>query len=943
MFVIRALRLALLLLAVSLSTAVAQQAPDERFKEVQVAASQFSIGDPTPSWVQETALPAAEGRGPVVMRLSDTQLLVGETPVEYLRRALQVNDAAALTAAGRFSIVFAPEYQHVQLHGIYIHRGEERLDRTKTSTIRFLQREQGLEQGVYSGAVAASILIDDLRVGDTLEIAYSVYGQNPVFAGKYSEWAGWDQDHATALRRVILTHPVARKVVWRMIGDLPGAEVTPKETIHDGMRTLVFEQRSAPEVAKENGTPRDFFTFHFLQFSEFTSWNEVAKWADKLFQDNASAGDEIKQVAAKIRTLATEEERVAAALEFVQSEIRYFSVSLGESSHRPEAPDVVLRRRYGDCKDKTLLLITLLRELGVDGKPVLLDAGRKRGLDKTLPSAQFFNHAIVQASVGGKTYFLDPTLLGQHGRLDRMGQLHEGTQILVVAPATTALSKVSSRNLAELVHQELDEQAKLPKFGGEGELQMKYVWRGLMAERMRLVIERSSHDQFLRFVGSLLETRYPGAKLVGEPKIEDDRVQNVFVMTGTYSIPKLALERDGNWTVAFRPDNMHNVLARSETPDRKTPLQIGAYPFSAKYTFQITLPDNVSAVQDPMAKTLENKNFKLSVSSRFRGNIAKVSLDMTTLDSKIEPKDYPKFVEDMSAMSRMIGGAFFISKSAIKSSGAPAEAELNARLRRVGQEAIAKVSETIKGGKLSGEDLAVAYCRRSEGYSDLGQHAEALADANKAVALAPNSTKALSCRGYANYDAGNFDKSIADYSNVISLGDISTEPYRSRGHAQFFAGHYAEARSDFTRATELADSETRLYTELWLLMTDLRMGQPAPPDLVKRAAAEASGDWPRPALAMLTRAISPEQMLKQIDKKKGDDRRMAQVEGYYYLAEFYLSTGDEKKARSYLEQVRKLGVIIYTEHKAAGFELERLNKPGATIQKALPEKRALAQ
>ena len=105
------------------------------------------------------------------------------------------------------------------------------------------------------------------------------------------------------------------------------------------------------------------------------------------------------------------------------------SVALGESSHRPASPNEVLRRRFGDCKDKSLLLITLLRELGIDSKPVLLQIGRHMGLEKTLPSPQFFDHAIVQAALNGKTFFLDPTRLGQRGLLERMGQLHEGTEV----------------------------------------------------------------------------------------------------------------------------------------------------------------------------------------------------------------------------------------------------------------------------------------------------------------------------------------------------------------------------------------------------------------------------------------------------------------------------------------------------------------------------------
>jgi hypothetical protein len=55
---------------------------------------------------------------------------------------------------------------------------------------------------------------------------------------------------------------------------------------------------------------------------------------------------------------------------------------------------------------------------------VLVAIGMRKGLDNVLPSPELFNHAIVQVTVNGKVFYLDPTLLGQHGRLERMGQIH---------------------------------------------------------------------------------------------------------------------------------------------------------------------------------------------------------------------------------------------------------------------------------------------------------------------------------------------------------------------------------------------------------------------------------------------------------------------------------------------------------------------------------------
>ncbi|MET0653400.1 MAG: hypothetical protein ABWY63_12875, partial [Hyphomicrobiaceae bacterium] len=93
------------------------------FKEIQIAASAFSAADPLPSWVDHIDIPSADSNEAIVVRLADTQILAGNAPVIFVRRALAVNDAASLTAAGQIGINFVPDYHRVQLHSVQILRG----------------------------------------------------------------------------------------------------------------------------------------------------------------------------------------------------------------------------------------------------------------------------------------------------------------------------------------------------------------------------------------------------------------------------------------------------------------------------------------------------------------------------------------------------------------------------------------------------------------------------------------------------------------------------------------------------------------------------------------------------------------------------------------------------------------------------------------------------
>src|SRR5262245_19018730 len=916
-----------------LGRAAAQTGPDNnQLKEVQIAAGAFSLADPIPTWVEPVAIPEASQAHPVVLRLADNQYLINDAPVIYVRRALMVNDSASLSSAGQISIPFVPQYHKLKLHAVRIFRRGESLDRTASSTVRFLQRETSLEQGLYSGEVTASVLVSDLRVGDTLEFAYSLHGQNPVFGGKFVETASWDQSFPTVLRRIILNHRVGRQISWRVIGDRKAKPVVPTEVTQGEMRRLVFEERAIGKVDVEPSTPPSYLAHRRMQFSEFSGWDDVVAWASRLFQRQGELSEDIREIIENLRQRPTEEDRAVAALEFVQSEIRYFSVSLGESSHRPTQPDVVLKQRYGDCKDKSLLLMTLLEALGIQSKPVLVANGIRRGLDKLLPSPQPFNHAIVQVTVDGKVFYLDPTLLGQHGRLERMGQIHEGAQVLVIAPASRQLTTIASANARDLVRSEVAEIATLPRFNADGQLQVRQVWRGGMAEVLRILQQRLTPDELVRSVGEAMETRYPGATLVGEPDLLDDRSSNVFTITAQYAVPKLGVEHGAYWFVRFSPANMIGVLATTPSSTRTSPLQVPVFPYDARYTFEVKFPAEVNVISLPRTNTVDNKYFNYTVKSSFRGNNSKTTMELVTFADQVEVSDLKKYTEDMRSLANVVTGVVVVPKLAIKSvrSTAVAKKDVAQTLRDELNETIDKTSQAIRSGRLSSADLAGAYCLRSNARSHLGMSKDALADADEAVKLIPNASDSLRCRAYAHFGAGEFELAIVDYSKSIALGATDAKTLQQRGIAKFYARRLAEAAEDLARASQDGDNETQVYSDLWLSSTYQRLGQPLPEALLERAAANPRGAWPRPVLAVVAGKLSPEEMLKLLERKGGDERKMASAEGYFYLGQYYIGRGDKTKARESFERARQANIVNNAEHKAAGFELRELGAAAAS-------------
>ncbi|MEO8936037.1 MAG: DUF3857 domain-containing protein [Burkholderiaceae bacterium] len=895
-------------------------------REIQIASDAFVKDARLPGWVQPLAIPEPKAAGAAVLALSDTQILVGDQTTEYARRAIRIDDASVLSSAGRVPLAFIPAYQHMVLHALQVIRDGVVLDRLADAQVRFLQRETGLENNIYSGVVTASILIDDLRVGDTLVVAYSTIGQNPIFGSIFSGAANWDQGFPIELRRVILNEPAQRRVGWKAHGLVSPAIPAPTEKIVDGMRIITFEGRSIAALPPEPGVPAGVSLARWIEFSEYADWNAVATWASTLFVDTEPPSAERVALVARLMTRPTIEERVVGALEFVQSQVRYFSVSLGTSSHRPTLPNTVITRRYGDCKDKSLLLVTLLRDMGIASAPVLARLGNRTGFDDWIPSPLAFDHVIVRVEVDGVPYFLDATRMGQHGRLAKMGQVHDGSQVLVASSTTPGLERISVADRDALAREDRDEKLVMTKLDGDGELTVTQIQHGALAETLRTIRGALTQERIDTVITTDITKRYPGAKLIEPVRFDDDPVDNSITLSYRVTLPKPMKRSGATWQVPFRPENLMAIFGLPPDTKRRAPVAI-RWPINAHYSFEATFPDDVGATFDPSSVTIEDPVFMASSETTFRGNRSTAKAGLRTISDRIAPGGLPRLREDLTKFQRSFPGAVVIRDADIRKSGVLGlgRKDLATTLRARQEETIAKVSGAIESGRLTGADLAGAYCARAAAYVTLDRTSEATADADQSVEADPDAPNTLTCRGEIRLGVRAYAAAIEDLSRAVVLGAEGGRVYYLRGQARFHLGRYAEAADDFAKANAVDRNErSTMNHDLWRAMAFLRMKKPLPDDLQKRAEADPRGEWPRPALALFADRLAPDELGPLAARKPGDAAELNGTEADFFLGEFFLARGDAAKARDAFTAARARGVITYTEYGAAGIELDKL-------------------
>ncbi|MGH9866659.1 MAG: DUF3857 domain-containing protein [Candidatus Polarisedimenticolia bacterium] len=184
-------------------------------------------------------------------------------------------------------------------------------------------------------------------------------------------------------------------LVWEM-RDIPGLPDEPMRVPDDDLvpRVLVaYAPRS------EKADPRQFDT-----------WESVARWYAGIATSQVASDDVLRRKAAELGA-------VGPVLGFARS-LRYLDTALGRSTAEPHPAPQILRNMFGDCEDKAILSIALLKEIGVEAWPVLV-LTRDDGLVlKSFPGVNAFNHAIVAVRASGELSALPSAIdAGKAGRI----------------------------------------------------------------------------------------------------------------------------------------------------------------------------------------------------------------------------------------------------------------------------------------------------------------------------------------------------------------------------------------------------------------------------------------------------------------------------------------------------------------------------------------------
>jgi hypothetical protein len=637
----------ILTLAVSAVACLSAQTPNKSPNKIS-----FDIG-PAPSWVKPIEPGSGVGVGAdnagIVYLLAERQENLQQNAF-YYREIRKVISEKGIESGASISARFNPAFEKLIFNSIKVIRNGTVSDRLDRSRLEVVPKEKEPDRSIYDASVMARMVLDDVHVGDLVEFAVTIEGANPLTLGKYSKIyiVQWE---ALIVRNVLrLIYSADRTLAFQTSN---GARY-PTVTTTNGVTEMWYEDHNVPGRTIEDDVPDDYEPRQLLEVSEFRNWTEVAEWAMPFFEVGPSRSPEFDVEVEKLRAISDPEQRIVAALQFVQDEIRYVRLATWFASRRLTSPEETLRRRFANHSDKALLLVALLRAVQIDAAPALASGTFSSAIRKFLPSADVLDHIVVQVRIGPRTFWLTPVATDQRGPLSERYVRPYG-YVLVVRSHTTELTPLEPSPGSFPVKRVI-ENYRVPPPGKVAELEVISEYHGLAADRTRGFFRVNKPEEIQKTYLEFYNRSFPDAKGNKAPWYEELPGENACRVTESYTMPRLWQLNDekNRYSLYLQPLEMYSALGSTISPQRQDP-------FRREYPYTVTEELNVEMFEDwPLnveSTSISNEFFRLRDEPSANGSTVRLRFSYEALKDRVEVADIEQFNETISNAKDTLGYA----------------------------------------------------------------------------------------------------------------------------------------------------------------------------------------------------------------------------------------------------------------------------------------------
>ncbi|WP_447728439.1 DUF3857 domain-containing protein [Sphingomonas koreensis] len=725
---------------------------------------------PVPDWVKP-APPvdmAAIGEDAPVFLILDQQQRIADGQVwHYMESATRIASPQILAQAGTIQLPWSPDRGELVVHSASILRGDETIDLLASGKqLSVIRREQKLEQMQLDGLLTATMPVEGLRVGDVLRLRFSTTRKDPTLGGEVqSSLPLFPEPMRVQFGRARLIWPENTTVKWKSYA---GYTKPQESKIAGGYRELSIALPIGKQVEVPNDAPARFQPMTFLDATSYPDWPAVARTMAPLYATKGLIATEsslAKEVAAIAAASADPRVRAAGALQLVQDKVRYLFNGMVQGNYVPQTPAETWSARYGDCKAKSLLLLAILHELGIEAEAVLVHSKLGDVLPNRLPMPGAFDHVIVRATIGGESLWLDGTSGG-----DRLADIGNVPAFRHALPLRAGGAELIALPVRPSARPDADAEIELDQSAGihlPAPFTAKLTMRGQIVQMLRAANAAVGKTEMEKMVGSAIEEYLANSSYTQRKLSFDDAAGTAVITAAGIAYPTWARENErfkvtldsAVQGIGFQPD-------RSRQTWRDVPVSTGdPGHVRVRYSYRLPAAGTGFAFEGDQTLPAQIAGRVLARQTSLTGGILTVEDRRIATGAEVAPADIGAARQQLAqAKTRLL--------RAVAPAAYPQRWQEVAAARKNGalEKILAAYTQRISNDPVEAE----GYVHRAWFHERVFDYPAAIKDMDKAIGLEPSVESYLRRAGLLQA-TGQFDKALADANAARELDPGSSE------------------------------------------------------------------------------------------------------------------------------------------------------------------------
>ncbi len=556
--------------------------------------------------------------------------------------AYEVRTAQGARDGRAYTMQYDPDAQRFALRAARVHRRDGGVQEG-TQVQEFASTSDPSARMYFSNRVV-QVTFPDLRPGDVVELQWRVDDVSPrnAFADYFGDFQFIQANVPRERWRYVLRAPTSREMFVHTSA-LPEGSTLAADTRSEGDVTVrSWIATGVPAVAPEDHAPGFAERAAYLHVSTYRDWAAVGRWYWGLVRDQLVADDRLRGVVRDLtRGLTDDRAKVRAIYNWVIAHTRYVALEFGIHGFKPYLVSQICARGFGDCKDKASVIVTMLREAGVDASMVLLRTRANGNIATEPASLAVFDHAI--AYVPSLDLFLDGT--AQHSGIDELPGGDQGVMALVVNARGEAHLVETPVYTPERNRTVATAEITL-RTDGSASMSVTQELRGPNAAGARNLLEVQA-TRVERIEDDLREL-LPGVRVTSVRAEGIDDFEQPVRLTYEATVPTIGT-RQGDTVLLYGASPVQLTRRFATRSTRSTDLVLGV-PSLVEETRSIRLPAGAIVVEVPPAVRLEGPFGRFEYVITAQGASLSVRRVTVLARDRVHPDEYVAFREFCQAV-----------------------------------------------------------------------------------------------------------------------------------------------------------------------------------------------------------------------------------------------------------------------------------------------------